>query len=998
MKRFLAFSCFLSLLLLAGCHEDPYLTVSPSNLSFGQDGGSQTIQVSANYAWTASVSGSGFKISPSSGEGVGSVTVTASAATSPDEVTGSVSFQSEGLTASVALKQDAKTTIEVGSVAKIPQEGGTITVDVRFNTEFTVEIESAAQSWISFAGTKSLSSGKLTFEVKANDSTDPRTAKVTVKDNSGKVSPITLTFEQEEKKVIEVGETTTIPAEGGSYEVDVKYNTDFDVEVEKSAQSWITFVQTKALKSGKLEFSFKANEGLDARSGQVTIKDKKGGVSPVSITFTQEGNQQIARIREVLMEFYNKMNGPKWENNQGWGTDEPFDKWSHISYKKGVGVTKISFTYDKNLKGTIPASIGELTSLTDFTIWDAPGVKGPLPDSFRNLVNLERFEIIGTSITSIPDVFGGMKNLRWVQINSNDKLACPLPTSVGDSPAMEHLHIVSNRFTGEIPESWARFGTTLMVGDNCLSGVVPEAILALGKDNEWWLLDDILYQKEGYGFDITNLDFHGGKCWLDGEVEDLNGNKFTFKDVIAKNKYTVYLYWASWCPFSNVLMPQLKEYYEKYHKAGLEIIATTATGDSSEESPTLEGQRKEVQEKGYDQWYNFYLFQRKIDAYPNATPVAEVYDSDGTILFSSFSKLYDPIRDRFDKTTSAELIPFLESLLGPMDTKEVYTSKDFSKDGEVMTLQKATVGKGINIVFLGDGYVDKDMGPDGRYETLMKESMEEFFAIEPYKTFRNRFNVYAVKAVSTNDRIGDGYATALSCGYGTGTTLLGNDDACYAYALKVPGITNQENLLISVMVNSYISKGTTSLSYLRQSGVAYTTTIGNIREAFGDVLRHEAGGHGFAFLADEYANFFDTAPAEHVEYYNSMYEQYGWFSNVDFTDNPARIRWKAFLDDARYKDQIGIYEGAALYMRGAWRPTKNSMMNENMGGFNAPSRWAIYQQIMKRSGETPSFDKFLEYDAVNRSAATKAAETARPPYKDAGGARFIPTAPPVIVP
>ena len=52
------------------------MTVNPSNLSFPEEGGAQTIQVSANYAWTASASGSGFKVSPTSGEGVGTVTVT----------------------------------------------------------------------------------------------------------------------------------------------------------------------------------------------------------------------------------------------------------------------------------------------------------------------------------------------------------------------------------------------------------------------------------------------------------------------------------------------------------------------------------------------------------------------------------------------------------------------------------------------------------------------------------------------------------------------------------------------------------------------------------------------------------------------------------------------------------------------------------------------------------------------------------------------------------
>ena len=69
MKRFLAFLLTgLSLLaLVAGCHPEPYLNVSPTSLSFPQDGGSQTIRVTANYAWTAYVSGTGLTVSPTAG-------------------------------------------------------------------------------------------------------------------------------------------------------------------------------------------------------------------------------------------------------------------------------------------------------------------------------------------------------------------------------------------------------------------------------------------------------------------------------------------------------------------------------------------------------------------------------------------------------------------------------------------------------------------------------------------------------------------------------------------------------------------------------------------------------------------------------------------------------------------------------------------------------------------------------------------------------------------
>ena len=49
----------------------------------------------------------------------------------------------------------------------------------------------------------------------------------------------------------------------------------------------------------------------------------------------------------------------------------------------------------------------------------------------------------------------------------------------------------------------------------------------------------------------------------------------------------------------------------------------------------------------------------------------------------------------------------------PLFEADYYESKDYSKDGEVMTLQKATNGKGIDLVFMGDGYTDKDMAPGG---------------------------------------------------------------------------------------------------------------------------------------------------------------------------------------------------------------------------------------------------------------------------------------------
>ena len=129
-----------------------------------------------------------------------------------------------------------------------------------------------------------------------------------------------------------------------------------------------------------------------------------------------------------------------------------------------------------------------------------------------------------------------------------------------------------------------------------------------------------------------------------------------------------------------------------------------------------------------------------------------------------------------------------------------------------------------------------------------------------------------------------------------------------------------------------------------------------------------------------------------IDKYNSLYKSYGWYSNVDFTNDPLKVRWSAFLSDERYKDEVGIFEGGAQYATGVYRPSKNSMMRENMEYYNAPSRWAIYKRIMELSGETASFEKFLEYDAVNRGKQQSSAPRTR------SAVEWEPTAPPIVVP
>uniref|UniRef100_UPI00261FF755 M64 family metallopeptidase n=1 Tax=uncultured Bacteroides sp. TaxID=162156 RepID=UPI00261FF755 len=87
-----------------------------------------------------------------------------------------------------------------------------------------------------------------------------------------------------------------------------------------------------------------------------------------------------------------------------------------------------------------------------------------------------------------------------------------------------------------------------------------------------------------------------------------------------------------------------------------------------------------------------------------------------------------------------------------------------------------------------------------------------------------------------------------------------------------------------------------------------------------------------------------------------------------------------YANDSRYAGEgLGLYEGAYLYGKGAYRPTENSMMRYNDSPFNAPSRERIYQVIMELSeGEdwVYNYEDFVAYDIVNRNYATSRALTA----------------------
>jgi len=298
-----------------------------------------------------------------------------------------------------------------------------------------------------------------------------------------------------------------------------------------------------------------------------------------------------------------------------------------------------------------------------------------------------------------------------------------------------------------------------------------------------------------------------------------------------------------------------------------------------------------------------------------------------------------------------------------------YQSTDYSQDGKVSQLNIASQGKGIPIVIMGDGFVDKEIA-DGSYSRTINQAMEHLFSEEPIKSLREYFDVYQVTAVSKRN-IFDGTSSTVFGMVPDHQTM--NIDVSGSqvmkYVKKVEGIDSIHALAVVIM-NMNINKGVT---YMMGSNkitdysyaIALCPVIDSLKsEMFRSVLVHEAVGHGFAKLADEYVRSTEgSATDDDIKELKERHEKFGWFLNVDSEKDSTKVLWTKFIYDSEFaNEKIGTYEGGYTYFKGIYRPSEESMMRSNDAPFNAPSRQAIYNKVMKMAlDKTPTYEEFVEF-------------------------------------
>ncbi len=899
-----------------------------------------------------------------------------------------------------------------GDSAVVSANGATVQVYVMHNVEYecTVSVD-----WIHEVDTKAYEEKLHTFEVDANTSTESRTATISFSSNDkclqfeiiqeGAEAAPDPEVDPESIPDDEIWYTTIDGVLIGDYSIygEIVGGTPFDRNIiEHKYENGLGVIKFDGPVTAINDYALASVNfpGLQLRSVYLPDSVRKIG----TMAFTLQENIEVFRVPESLEEINESFRGAKIGSFIG-----------HHLFEDGKGIVidgvLYTLNYDEEAEElVIPGDVVEIAPLltggfSDFSnrpniksLYISEGVTAIGNSAFQGCSRLETIHIPNSiDIDSFGTyVFRGCSNIRsfsgsskWV--SPDGKLLYDYMYKDGvPGPCVSVAAKVDLPIDYVIPEGI--LGIRPCAFENCLelrSITLPDSILLIESGGEIFRnCPNFEFIYGAYASDDNKCAIVHNEFWCDGnallafagknitsyttyDVKWLGDQVFsgqsTLEEIIINDEVTnIGNYCFSYCPnLRSITLP-----------ASLKVV-------------------------GYDPFIGSNnlntIYFRSLNP-----PLIEV----GGIQQDQYDDLtiYVPEQTLDLYLKEASWAPLSKYMKGYHYDDIDYVSSDYSADGTVKILQTATVGNGINVVLMGDAYSDREIA-DGSYEADMKYLYDNFFTQEPFKTHKDMFNVSYVNVVSVTE--GYDYSGSALAGYfGEGTHVGGNDRKCFEYALKAVAEEEMNETLIVVAMNSDAYAGTCYLynpefvigTYGSGPAIAYFPKGGD-QATFAQILHHEANGHGFAKLADEYAyEDYGAVPEANVTQTRNQQNDWGWMKNVDFTSDPAQVRWSSFLEDERYANEgLGVFEGGLTYWTGVWRPTEDSIMRYNTGGFNAPSREAIWYRIHKLAyGDSWEYDyeEFVEYDAVNRSASSSAPQKTRRNYVERP---LEPTAAPVVV-
>jgi hypothetical protein len=286
-------------------------------------------------------------------------------------------------------------------------------------------------------------------------------------------------------------------------------------------------------------------------------------------------------------------------------------------------------------------------------------------------------------------------------------------------------------------------------------------------------------------------------------------------------------------------------------------------------------------------------------------------------------------------------------------------SNGYYETGEVINFRRHTVGKGIDIIILGDGFDREDCRIGGVYEYNCRKLTELFLSMPVIRDYKNFFNISARVDVSVDRGARNCVNTPNNCPdnvYGSG-----HPDLRWNRIIRNATLTagNDESSII-FMGNGAIGGG----AY----GFMAVYSANEPEKPFW--MMHEFVGHVLGGLPDLYYSgdqpINDGAKAAFDHGHADTVNEFLMF---DWRSSPKEVFWKDFIDRPGY-------EMVYVYQAGYWdlqfgsfytcENVKTSVMYARAAHYTVMERYQLWRKIHARAGfTTMTMDDFIAYDIIN---------------------------------
>lgn len=364
-------------------------SVTPSYLSFGVDGDTRSISITANIPWTLTAP-SWISLDKKSGDGSAKINVSANENNTLNALTGVIAVKnSAGETISEIYVQQDSYYLEVNaSNTTISRESSEIDVNLFANSSWTA---TSSASWLSLNKTSGNGNSIITLNAKANDTDTERNAEVTfVCGNQRKTIIIT------QRCLVKLSATPSslsFPVDGATYNVEITSNTSWTLS-QSASSSWLTINKTSGKGNAEVEIRADANPKQTVRTANVMLKNADGETIQ-TIDVTQTALALSAVVTDAEFDYNGGSTKLNITSNVGWSITAP--SWITLSSRSGSGNASLTFTVANNTDHNPRSGIIEVMDVAGSTSVPVQIDQQGLPNTEEHNVSLPEFASKGGS-------------------------------------------------------------------------------------------------------------------------------------------------------------------------------------------------------------------------------------------------------------------------------------------------------------------------------------------------------------------------------------------------------------------------------------------------------------------------------------------------------------------------------------------------------------------------------------------------------------------------